>query len=419
MPPKTEGPGFKLRDYQVSMAHTGYGLLKAHGFAYNTSEERVGKTASTLYLIQLTTRTSCLILTKKAAVPDIQKTIDLMTLAGILTKRFYVTNYESAHKIPADFTPDIAILDEAHHGLSAYPKPSKMLLAVGKIVWELPLVYMSATPYSESYSQIYHQLRLSTWSPFASWVNFYKWHTEWGIPQTIYLGRRSVPGYKMTQEERIKAVLAPYFYGMTRKEAGFTEEAEDEKHFVELEEVTLDRLNTLKRDSVLDIGGYEVLIESVGAEMQKSYQLEGGTLKIQTGIKDDKPTFTNLFTGPTEKIDYIKDTWGDTNQLVIMYNYINEGLLLRNHFQHAEILQADKYAEGISLKHKKHLVIYSMSWRTSKHIQRRNRQADLDRKTPIIVGYLLCKDQLSEDIYNCVVEKKHNFNQRIYETYRR
>jgi len=419
---------FKLRNYQVELAKRGYALLKQYGFAYNISQERVGKTASTLYLIELTIRQKCLFLTKKAAVPDIQDTITKMTEAGLLNKHVVVTNYESVHKLDPTFKPDIAILDEAHHALSGYPKPGKILQLVHSIVYGLPIVYMSATPHSETYSQIYHQLVLSKWSPFRDRNNFYDWHREYGIPKTTYLGRRAIPNYKVTQEERLKKLLDPYFYGMTREEAGFTEEAEDKKHYITLTPTTVEYLRQVNKDKVLRIGGYESMIESVGAEMQKNYQLEGGTVKIQTGVeftgrtvmeegvavKQTRPVYVNLFTGTTEKIDHIKEVWGDSPDVVIMYNYINEGLLLNQHFSKALILQADRFAEGISLKDKKHLIIYSMSWRTSKYIQRRNRQADLTRKTPIIVHYLLVKDNISEYIYDCVAVKQSNFTERIY-----
>ena len=349
-----------------------------------------------------------------------------MTDAGLLTKNFEVINYESVHKIT--MKPDTAILDEAHHALSGYPKPGKVMLKVASIVWGLPIVYMSATPHSESFSQLYHQLRMSMWSPFAAYENFFIWHREFGIPDVVYLGRRSVPSYKKTQEERLKLIFDPYCYGITRSEVGFKHEPIDEIHHVELLDYTTQHLNNLQQHSATVMGDYDIICESIGAELQKRYQLEGGTMKIQVGVqqmkgldsegkKRYKPVYQNIFTGNTEKIDHIKQTWGDTADMVIMYNYKNEELLLKQHFKYALIRQADKFAEGVSFKDYKHLIIYSMSWRTSKYIQRRSRQADLERDEPIVVHYLLVKDAMSEDIYDCVANKRVNFNKRVYESY--
>lgn len=418
------GSMFILRPIQKTMAEKGLAILKKYGLAYNVSEERTGKTASTLYLVELTIRKKLLVVTKKAAIDDFKTTIIKMQQAGLFTKEVEVINYESLHKIK--IKPDIIIFDEAHHSLGSYPKPSKTLQTALSISWGLPIIYMSATPHSESYAQLYHQLRLSQWSPFVSHPNFYDWFRTYGVPEVVYLGKRTVPSYKTIREDLVKPIFDCYSYGVTRQECGFTQEAEDVPLFVELDEQTVSWLKDLATDKSTLIDGKRVLAQSISAELQKKHQIEGGTIKLVTGQREVqhrdgsvsyKDTYESFNTGNTEKIDYIKKYWKDDKDLVIMYHYQQEEQLLKEHFSEARILQADRFAEGISLMDAEHLIVYSMSWRTSKYIQRRSRQADLQREKPIKVYYLLVRDEMSHMVYDCVAVKRENFTARMLNSY--
>jgi len=398
------------RDYQCSQAQIGFDILKKHGLCYNTSQERVGKSLTTLLIFEMSSRTKLLIVTKKAAIPDWKKLVIDYPIEG---KEIEVINYESIHK--AVITPDMMVLDEAHNGLSKYPKPSKTFLKVADKAWGLPLIYLSATPFAESYSQIYHQLRLSPWSPFAEYKSFYKWFDVFGVPKLQYLGSRQIKVYTETREDLIKPLLQPIMFGLTRLEVGFKHEAEDKVHYIKLDESTEKSMEAFSKNLVMEIEGEEVLAESVGSLLVKLHQMVGGTLKIDIGMKSPtQKDYKTVRLGNTEKIDYIKKTWGDTDDVVIMYHYKEEEHLLKEHFKRAVILQADRYAEGISLKQYKHLLIYSMSWRTSKYIQRRSRQADKDREEPIIVHFILTEDKVDWMIYDAVVNKKENFNGRMF-----
>ncbi len=404
---------FELRDYQIAQAEIGYALLKEHGLCYNTSQERVGKTATTLAMIEKTTRQRCLFVTKKAAIKDIEDTVVKMTAAGLLTKTVKVINYESIHKI--EMVPDIAVLDEAHHALSKYPKPSKTFLKVAKIVYGVPLIFMSATPHAETSAQLYHQLRLSPWSPFAKYKNFYKFHTEYGIPYLTYLGSRQIKMYDRMQEDRVMDLFLPLTFGLTRADVGFKHEPKNKVHNISLDSDTEKSYSTFSKNLVMEIEGEEMIAETAGALLQKLSQMVGGTMKVEVGMKSPtQKDYKTYWLGNTEKIDYIKKTWGDTEDMVIMYQYQEEQLLLNYHFKKAKILQGDRFAEGISLKDFDTLIIYSMSWRTSKYIQRRARQADLLRTEEIIVHYVLTEDKVDRMIYEAVVEKGINFNGRYF-----
>jgi len=350
------------------------------------------------------------VLTKKAARPDWLTAIKEYPIS----KKFQVINYESAHKIE-EGSFDIVILDEAHNSLGRYPKPSKTFLKIAKLVYGLPLIYLSASPYAETLSQIYHQLRLSPWSPFAEYKNFYAWHKEFGIEEVQYLAGRAIKMYNVTQDDRIIEAIAPIMLGVTRSEIGFKHEAKDVIHNVILEPSTEELIKTIRDDRVAEVQGYEVLAETVMAMLTKCYQVVGGTLKIDVGMRSEtQKDFVTVQLGPTEKIDAIKAEFGDSDDLVIMYHFKEERKLLNHHFKKALILQATTYAEGISLKHKKHLVVYSMDFRTSKYIQRRNRQADMSREEEILVHFFLTEEGIDRMVYDAVAEKGENFNGTYY-----
>jgi ERCC4-related helicase len=116
----------------------------------------------------------------------------------------------------------------------------------------------------------------------------------------------------------------------------------------------------------------------------------------------------------SEKIQYIINNWGDTEDLVIMYNYIAEQDKLQQHFKKALILQATSYAEGVDLHKYKHLVVYSQDFSTARHTQRRARQANKQREEPITVHFLLVKKAISEQVYKTVSVNKKNFVDSVF-----
>jgi len=134
--------------------------------------------------------------------------------------------------------------------------------------------------------------------------------------------------------------------------------------------------------------------------------LEGGVAKIEKQY---------LCLDNQEKIDYIKEHFHDSLDLVIMYNYIAEKAKLEDSFVNARILQATSYAEGVDLSMHKNLVIYSQDFSTARHTQRRARQCNLKRDKPINVHYLLVKKAISEQVYKTVSLNKKNFVDSVFE----
>jgi len=132
----------------------------------------------------------------------------------------------------------------------------------------------------------------------------------------------------------------------------------------------------------------------------KLHQIEGATLK-----QEDK----NIFLSKIDKIDYILKTWGDSKDLVIFYQYQNELSLLKQTFKSATILQGTSFAEGVDLSMYETCVVYSMDFSTAKYTQRRARQCNMKRDTPIDFHLLLVKGAISEQVYQTVAINRVNF----------
>ena len=398
--------------HQVDIADRAYDILKHNGWVYIAAEERTGKTLASILIAEQSKAEKILVLTKKKALDGWNDTLfnyGYHNLSGHWIKGnkiFKVTNYHQAAKLKGDY--DLVILDEAHSYLAAFPKVGKIWKDAYKLVYGKPIIYLSATPYAESLSQLYNQLRLSVWSPWAKFKNFYQWHRAYGLPDKVRTPYGLVDTYKKVKEELVLKDVEDKFIKLTRADIGFEHEPNDILHYVTLNPETDRLIKQCVKTEMLSIPelGIEEPLDTPMKQRTTIYMLEGGAAKVD----NDYIELPNK-----EKIDYIKATWGDTDDMVIMYQFIAEGLKLNKAFKNARILQGDAYSEGVDLRDKKHLIIYSMSFSTSKYIQRRARQANKKRKEPIDVHFLLVKKGISEEVYKSVALKRENFTKNSYE----
>ena len=392
----------KPRDYQDKYSDVGLAILRRHGILYYAWEERTGKTLTAILVCEKSMANNILVVTKKGKPMDGWNE----TLAKFDHLNNYdVINYHSIHKVgdPEDY--DLVILDEAHNYISSYPKPSSLWKKVRKYTWGKPIIYLSATPHAQGYQQMYHQLQLSKWSPWRIYKNFYDWFKVYGFVYTIDINGLEANQYDRTDIPKITGCIAPFFLSMTRKELGFEHEPEDKVHWVTLSKDTKELYNEIVEHGIAETEHGLIVADTTGGVRASLHQIEGGSIKI------DKEYYE---LDNTEKIGYIKETWGDTEDMVIMYNYKGELPKLKKHFKKATILQATTNAEGVELAHKKHLIVYSQDWSTARHTQRRARQASKDRDIPIDVHFILVKGAVSHDCYKQVAVNKKNFVDSVY-----
>lgn len=390
----------KPRAHQLELSQLGYDILRKHMICYLAMEERTGKTLTSILIAEMCDIKSVLVITKKSAVQDWKD-----TLAQFPHKHKYnVTNYHQAHKFAKH---DLLILDEAHNYISGYPRPSKLHRVIKNISVQTPIIYLSATPHAQGYQMLYHQFSLSSWSPWRKFNSFYNWFRMYGVPESAWYNGRQVPIYTNTREDKVRACVEHLFITRTRKQLGFDHEPRDKLHYIDLNAATRTVYNELLKDKYYVFKNGEELICDSPIKLRTSlHMLEGGVAKIDEHY---------IVLKNTEKIDYILKTWGDTDDLVIYYNYVAEGRKLRAVFKNATILQATSFAEGIDLAHKETIVIYSQDFSTARHTQRRARQASQDRDIPIVVHYLLVKKAVSEQVYNIVSVNKQNFVDSVFD----
>ena len=388
--------------HQLAIAKEAYAILKTNGLVYLAMEERTGKSLTAILTCEHSSVVKkVLILTKKRALDGW-----FDTLARYKTAiHFTVTNYHQASKVqPRSY--DLVILDEAHAYLSKYPKPGAIFKDVAKLTKGKPIIYLSATPSAQGYSLLFHQLKLSDWSPWRHYSNFYRWFDVYGIPRTRFIGGKQFKEYSNTKEELVKRDVDKLIISYSREELGFQHEPNDVIHFVELEEETKLMYRKLEKDNILSHQEVDIVADTPMSLLTKLHQIEGGTLKCE----EDSFTLANR-----EKINYILAEWGDTKDLVIFYHYKQEEKLLKQYFKQAQVLQATSFAEGVDLSMYEHLVVYSMNFSTSQYTQRRARQANMKRDTQINVHFILVKGAISEQVYTTVAVNKSNFVDKYYE----
>lgn len=407
----------QLTPHQAKIVERASHIFERRNLVYISAEERVGKTYAALELVRLNNKSkNVLIVTKKKALDGWLKSVKLYFNASPTSKdntAFELVNFEALHKLSIK-QYDLIIVDEAHHALSAYPKPSKTAKLLQSIAYHTPVIFLSATPCAQSYSQLFHQLNISKFSPWDNYRNFYEWFRWYGIPQIVHVSSGQIVKYDKLRNGVVDEIFENYFVSYSRAEANFTYEPKDVVHYIELPSELLSIMNNIKRKKVLALESNILMqtpeitipIDNISKEIKTLHQLEGSTIKLSEKM--------SLNLDYTAKIDKIKELFGDTDKLAIFYEYKQEKILLEQHFKHALILQGSTYAEGVDLSHLDYLVVYSMNFSSAKYSQRRARQCNINRTTPIEVHYLLCKDCISEAVYDCVVNKHKNFTASLY-----
>ncbi len=391
--------------HQIALADEAYPILRDNLIVYVATEERTGKTLASILIAERCNGVKrVLVVTKKKALDGWHETIE-QYMTPVNPLEFVVTNYHQLKNFVKE-KYDLVIIDEAHNYIAAYPKPSQIFKWLKQITKDTPIIYISATPHAQSYSQLYHQLALSTWGPWRQYRTFYKWFKDYGVADFTFVAGRKIINYNTTLEDKVIQDVDKLFITKTRRELDFAQEPVDKVHYIDLKTATRELYNSFLKKRVAFFDGISVAIDSTAKLKNSLHMLEGGVAKVE----DQYKVLENR-----EKIDYILENFGDNEDVVIMYHFIAEGMKLREAFKHARILQASSFAEGVDLSMHKHLIIYSQDYSTAKHTQRRARQANKHRTEPIIVHYLLVANGISEQVYTTVSINKVNFVDSLFE----
>lgn len=389
----------KLRDYQIDISKRGYEILLKYGLLYLAMQTRTGKTLTALTICN--NFKSVLFLTKKKAIPSIQKDY---TQSGY---KFNITviNYESVHKTEGEF--DVVVCDEAH-ALGQYPKPSNRAKNIKKIIIEKPVIYLSATPAPESWSQLYHQFWISSNSQWKEFKSFYKWSHEYVNIKKKYIYNRELNDYSDANKEKIWSEIKHLFITKTQEEAGFSIQVDERILYANTPQTIRSAIKSIMKDNVYMEEGYEVIADTAAKVMNKVHQLCSGTVIDEIGyrvVDDFKGKFLSQ--------------WGQGKKLAIFYKFQSEKQILMNHFDNYTddfsvfqssnnstfIGQFQSAREGIRLDTADAIVFFNIDYSYLSYEQARNRIASFERKEKAVLYWLFSDCGIEKRIYKAVKNK--------------
>jgi len=431
----------KPYNYQIEKAKLSFGLIKELGYVYIAGKPRSGKTLTAILVAEMSTKIdSVLVLTKKNAIPGWTKFIEDKELN--LKHKYYVTNYEQVGSIKGGMyylklkakDYQLVIIDESHN-LGKTGKPSNRYRLIRKLCYNMPHIHLSGTAIVESANSIYYQMSISKFNPFK-FSTFYNFFRVYGKPYYIKAMGRDIAQYDKYDPKLLNEIDEFTIY-ITQEEAGITIKSTDKIHYIELDKSTKELYNTLQKHQIARVGqnilkgllcpicnthlhinepenkcpvcrfnyNYKLVCDSTMKLRTSLHMLEGGVCKI-----DEK--YIDL--GNREKIDYVKEVFGDTKDMGIMCHFIGERKLLAKEFKKATIYSSNADAEGVDLSHLKHFIIFSSDYSGSKFIQRRDRILNTNGSNTTTVNHLLVKGAISDQVYKRVSKKK-DFNNSTYE----
>lgn len=395
-----------LRDYQESISDEAAKMLGWLNICYLSMQVRTGKTITALAAAEKFGAKDVLFVTKKKAIGSIND--DFIALSPSFS--LSVTNYEQTHNY--DGSPDLVILDEAHC-LGQYPIAAERTKILKKICDGKPIIYLSGTPTPESYSQIYHQLCVSSFSPFKEWPSFYKWAKEFVQVKIKYLYNREINDYSNANKEKIDQYTKHLFLSYTQSEAGFQQEVTEEVIKIRMKPQTYWLADKLKRSRVhIGKGGEEIIADTEVKLMQKLHQVYSGTVIDETGegIVFDR-----------SKANFIKQHFAG-KKIAIFYKFKAEYAALLAEYGYAALTESpeefnartDKTfvsqiqsgREGINLSTADCLVMFNIDFSSVSYQQSRARMQAKDRSKAALLYWIFSEGGIEEKIYERVMNKQ-------------
>ena len=277
---------------------------------------------------------------------------------------------------------------------------------------------MSGTPSPESFSQLYHQWSLTPflWSHYQ---NFYRWASDYVDVKEKRVGTGIViKDYSDARQSRILKDIEPYTVQMTQKEAGFTQEIEEEVHMVKMSRRTYRlALRILKNGVIGRPRGRSVVADTGAKVMSKLRQIYNGHVITENhgAVVFDK-----------SKIKYIKNNF--CGRIAILYCFIAEGKMLREYFgdratddpdvfnalsDSVFIGQVKSCREGVNLSSADHLIFLGIDYSALSYLQGRERASFLGRDRKNKIHYIFAEKGIEPKVYD-VVKLKESYTINHY-----
>jgi hypothetical protein len=396
----------QLRDYQIELSDKATQILRDFGLVYLAMEVRTGKTLTSLVTAHKFGAKNILFVTKKKAIDDI---IAQAKKLGLIME-IYVTNYEQLHNVNNEF--DLIIIDEAH-SLGAYPKPSLRAIELKRICNGKPIIYLSGTPTPESFSQIFHQTWVSSFSPFKDYKNFYGWARDYVDICKKYVYGKAINDYSSARKDLIEEKTKHLFLAFTQEEAGFTELVKENVLYVKMEASTYKFAERLRIDKIVtNNDGMAVLGDTAVKLMNKLHQIYSGTVIIDTPERMAK-----VF--DYTKAEFIREYFKG-KKIAIFYKFSAELAAIKwtmgkcyddpTEFNNAEsgcfISQIVSGREGVNLSSADALVFYNIDFSATSYWQSRARIQTKDRIKEAQIYWIFCEGGIEDKIYKAVMDKR-------------
>jgi hypothetical protein len=397
----------QLRDYQKAIVEKGCEVLAKYKIVYLAMEVRTGKTLTSFAIAQGHGANKVLFVTKKKAIPDIlQQHKEFNTSFDI-----HVTNYEQLAKVKDNY--DLVIIDEAH-SLGAIPTPSLRAKELKRICVGLPIIYLSGTPTPESYSQIYHQLYVSSFSPFKEYKNFYQWAKDYVILQKKYVFNRAINDYSNAIKDKVMDEVKKVMISLTQEDAGFEQLVNEHIIYVDMEASTYKVADRLRIDKIVKNKDGDIVLGDTAVKlMSKLHQIYSGSV-----IVDEPKREARAF--DYKKAEFIKDKF-KRQKIAIFYKFTAELYIIKWIFGEVFVdpmefnahegscvfaSQIQSGREGINLSSADALVFMNIDFSAVSYWQSRARIQTKDRTKDAHIYWIFAKGGIEEKIYKAVMNKK-------------
>ena len=394
------------RPYQIDIATRAADTISKYGLVYLAMQVRTGKTATALLTAENLGAKKVLFVTKKKVIDSILA--DHKALKSSF--EIAVTNYEQLHNL--QYLPDLIILDEAHC-LGQYPKPANKVKILKKLCAGKPIIYLSGTPTPESYSQLFHQLHVSSFSPFRNYMNFYKWAADFVDIRLKYFKGLKINDYSHANQTKIKTMTDHLIIPFTQEQAGFKQDVSEEVVKIKMQPSTYYLADKLKKDRIFQGNNGNVVLADTGAAlMSKLHQVYSGTVIDQ---KEQSLIFDRT------KAYWIKENFKG-KKIAIFYKYRAEEQMLYLTFGYDRftsnpeefaksdsklfLSQISSGREGINLSTAEALIMLNIDFSAVSYWQARARMQSKDRKEPCKVLWLFSENGIEERVYKMVKQKK-------------
>jgi hypothetical protein len=406
-----------LRPYQSELARKAARRVAKHGLCYLAVEMRVGKTLISMQTAKNLQARSVVFITKLKAIDSIVS--DYEAFGFVHDFVIAVFNYEQIHKHTTTIrNADLVILDEAH-GLGQFPKPALKTKALKELITGKPVLYLSGTPSPESYSQLYHQLWVSSRSPWAGYKSFYAWAKDYVDIRERRIGMTTVKDYSAADRDKVMRDTDPFFLSFTQEDAGFEVSDVDEtvievdmqpETYRMIAEMTRKRMTTHRTPH----GTVEIIADTAAAYRMKVHQMFSGTF-LHDATHDNHDFYIFDYT----KAKYIRDNYA-FQKVAIFYQFRAEKEMLRlvipditedpkefasnPHMTYISQIQAG--SQGVDLSAADVLVFLNLNFSAMHYWQSRARLQTMTRTKQAKVHYVFAKNGIEHKILQTVRRKE-------------